>query len=122
MDVGVYSRPAIAKDARVAVPFYVAAIDPAFRRDAFGFCIAHNSGEGIKIDHVDRWKAPYGQVLDPSAILDLIKVKLDEYRISVIYSDQYHLESLQQLALDRHFSIEGVPFSAKSKASIFGNL
>jgi hypothetical protein len=124
VSIGVFERPAIRKDTQGAteIPHYVAAMDPAFRRDAFAFCIAHNSDKGVVVDYTYRWKAPMGQVLNPSAVLDDIKAKLDEYNISIVYSDQYHLESLQSLALDRGFAIEGVPFYARSKAEIFGNL
>lgn len=104
-------------------PIYVAAIDPAFRRDAFGFTICHNAGTGgVVVDVAKRWKATPGKVLNPAEVLDEIKPYLDLYKVFVVYSDQYHLESLQQLAIDRGFSIEGIPFTAKSKASIFGNL
>jgi hypothetical protein len=124
IDDGIYERePLPRKDHPTdPTPIYIAALDPAFRRDAFGFCIAHNTGDGVVVDVVRRWKAPHGTVLNPSAVLDEIAVLLKQYRIYVCYSDQYHLESLQQLALDRNFSIEGVPFTAKSKGSIFGNL
>ena len=42
---------------------YVAALDPAFRRDAFGFTILHNDTEGVVVDVARRWKALPGQAL-----------------------------------------------------------
>jgi hypothetical protein len=39
-----------------------------------------------------------------------------------LYTDQYQMESLQQLALEMGMVVEGVDFTAKSKAKIFGNL
>ena len=124
IDNGVYERESLPRKDHPddPAPIYVAALDPAFRRDAFGFCIAHNSGDGVVVDVVRRWKAPHGTTLNPAHILDEIAPLLKQYRVYVCYSDQYHLESLQQLALDRGFSIEGVPFTSKSKSSIFGNL
>lgn len=105
------------------VPMYVAALDPAFKRDAFGFVIVHKDGDGnVVVDVARRWKAVAGEVLNPTTILNEIKPLLKAYRIPVVYSDQYHLESLQQLAIMNGFSIEGVSFTAKSKASIYGNL
>lgn len=112
-----------AKQANAPIPMYVAALDPAFRRDAFGFTIVHKDENGnVAVDVVRRWKAIPGQVLNPTDIFAEITPILKAYRIQMVYSDQYHLESLQQLAILNGFSIEGVSFTSKSKASIYGNL
>jgi len=105
-------------------PLYVAALDPAFRNDAFGFTIVHRDGHGrIVQDVIRRWKRiPGEEVLNPSEILAEISILLKQYRIHFVYSDQYQLESLQQLAIALGFSIQGVDFTAKSKARILGNL
>jgi hypothetical protein len=105
-------------------PLYVAALDPAFRNDAFGFTIVHRDEKGhIYQDVIRRWqKKPGEEALNPSVILGEIAVLLKQYRIHYVFSDQYQLESLQQLALAQGFSIEGVDFTAKSKAKIMGNL
>jgi hypothetical protein len=116
IDEGVYER------APAPGPVYVAAMDPAFRGDGFGFTIVHNTHDGVVVDVARRWKALPGEALNPALILDEIVPMLRAYGIAVVYSDQHHLDSLMQLALDRGFSIEGVPFTAKSKASIFGSL
>lgn len=116
IDTGIYER------APKPGVHYLAALDPAFRRDAFGFTILHQDTDGVHVDVVRRWKALPGTALNPAFVLDEIVQLLRAYKIFIAYSDQYHLDSLQQLALDRGFSIEGVPFTAKSKASIFGSL
>lgn len=121
---GIYERAPLPRENHPEdpTPIYVAALDPAFRRDAFGFCIAHNTKDGVVVDLARRWKAPHGTVLNPSHILDEITPILKHYKVVVCYSDQYHLDTLQQLAIQRGFSIEGITFSSKSKSSIFGNL
>ena len=105
-------------------PLYVAALDPAFRNDAFGFTILHRNKEGKVVqDVIRRWKRnPGEESLNPSEILSQISILLKQYRIHYVFSDQYQLESLQQLALALGFSIEGVDFTSKSKARILGNL
>lgn len=105
-------------------PVYVAALDPAFRNDAFGFTILHKNKEGkIVQDVIRRWKREPGEdPLNPSLILQEISDLLRTYRVSYVYSDQYQLESLQQLAIQLGFHIEGVDFTARSKARILGNL
>lgn len=102
-------------------PIYVAAIDPAFRKDSFAFTIIHHDYKlGIVQDYIQYWEPEPGIPLKPGDVLDNIKLVLDEYNLSSVYSDQYQLESLQQLALDRGFSINGHDFTGKSKGKIAG--
>lgn len=103
-------------------PVYVAAIDPAFRHDSFAFTIVHRETDTIVQDVVRRWTPIKGQPLNPAHVLAEIRPYLMAYGVRVLYSDQYQLESLQQLALDIGVTIEGVDFTTKSKVKIFGNL
>ena len=115
--VGVLSRPANPKF------FYVAAIDPAFRRDAFGFTIVHaDPQKGIIQDHVTRWKAEFGIPLNPADIFGQIAPILKEYRVTSVYSDQHSIEALHYIAQQFGFALEEVHFSATSKAEIYANL
>lgn len=101
---------------------YVASMDPAFRNDSFAFTIVHHdSKDGIVQDYIQYWEPQPGTPLKPGDVLDAIKAKLVEYNLGVVYSDQYQLESLQQLAQDRGFSINGFDFTGKSKAQITGS-
>ncbi len=118
---GYAQRPPV-KDGHVR-PMYVAAMDPAFRHDSFGFAIVHKNGTGdIVTDVLRMWSPVKGTKLNPKAVLGEIQPLLTEYGISTIYSDQYQFESLYELALDMGFHIEVVDFTAKSKAKIYGNL
>jgi hypothetical protein len=103
-------------------PTYVAAMDPAFRNDAFALTIVHHEFQtGIVQDYVKYWEPLPGIPLKPGTILDEIKVILDMYGLDNIYSDQHQLESLQQLAMDRGFQINGYDFTQKSKSLITGS-
>ena len=103
------------------VNFYIAALDPAFRGDDFTFTIGHYEQKlGFVQDLIKKW-SPKDTKLNPSVILDSIKLDLERYHVETVYSDQYQLESLQQLALDRGFSIIGMDFTANSKTKIFGS-
>lgn len=105
------------------IPLYVAAIDPAFRQDSFAFTIVHKDMEkGIVQDVVKRFTPIKGQRLNPSEVLDEIVPYLRHYNISILFSDQYQLETLQELALQRNITIQGIDFTGKSKAKIMGNL
>lgn len=116
-DIGKTFRPPDPKN------FYVGAIDPAFKRDAFGFTICHaDPSLGIVQDYVERWHDPYGQPLDPGVVIPHIAAKLQEYGMRSVYSDQYTIETLQYIALQHGFGIEEVTFSSGSKAEIYANL
>jgi hypothetical protein len=100
---------------------YIAAIDPAFRKDSFALTILHHDiKRGIVQDFIRYWEPQPGAPLKPGEILDEIKTILDSYHLGMVYSDQYQLESLQQLAMDRGFIINGYDFTGKSKAVITG--
>jgi hypothetical protein len=101
-------------------PFYVAAMDPAFRHDQFAFTIVHWDN-GLVQDYLQVWKPSPKVKLVPTEILDEIAPVLQQYRITTVYSDQYQLESLQQLALARGFVIIGIDFTRTSKAKIYGS-
>ncbi len=113
-----------AKDIKAPKKFnYVAAMDPAFRHDSFAFTIVHKDLEhGIVQDVVRRFEPSPGQRLNPKDVLEELVLDLREYGISILYSDQYQLETLQQLALNYQISIIGRDFTGRSKAQIFGNL
>jgi hypothetical protein len=116
VDHGIYQRP---YDPRYT---YYAAMDPAFKRDAFGFAICHNQKGTIVVDAVQRMVPANGETLNPGAVLDVIIPLMRAYRCNLIYSDQYHLESLGQLTRERGFEIFPVKFTSKSKAELYGNL
>lgn len=104
-------------------PMYVAAMDPAFRHDSFGFAVVHKNGtQDIVVDVLKAWTPVKGFKLNPRTVLAEIQPLLTEYGINTIYSDQYQFESLQELALDMGFNIEVVDFTSRSKAKIYGNL
>jgi hypothetical protein len=124
IDAGVYSRaPITPKNANGrAIPSYVATIDPAFRKDSFAFTIGHHDDKrGIVQDYIQYWEPQPGKPLKPGEVLDDINTKLKEFGLSSVYSDQYQLEALQQLAQDRGFSINGYDFTGASKAKITGS-
>lgn len=107
------------------MPLYVAAMDPAFRHDTFAFTIFHMDTQGNVVQDLLRTWTPdqkAGIRLDPTAIMTEIGNILHQWNINVVYSDQYQLEALQQLALRHQFSIIGHDFTGRSKAKMYGSL
>jgi hypothetical protein len=102
---------------------YIAAIDPAFRRDAFAFTIVHaDPTVGIVQDYAQRWHDPFGEPLNPADVFPELAAKLSEYGIKSVFSDQYTIEALQYIANQFGFGIEEVTFTSSSKAEIYANL
>lgn len=109
----------------VLVPNYVAAMDPAFRNDDFAFTIFHVDNTGTVVQDLLRVWSPsqrHGVQLDPTTILAEIGAIVHDWNIGVVYSDQYQLESLQQMAQQFQFSIIGKDFTGASKAKMYGSL
>lgn len=103
--------------------FYVAAMDPAFRRDAFALVIAHADTNGsVVLDVIRRWLPVQGHPINPQSVLEEIAQIIKPYRIQIVTSDQYHAESLGQLALSHGFAIESMSFTGINKGSIYANL
>lgn len=103
--------------------FYIAAIDPAFKRDAFAFTIVHCDPElGIVQDYVKRWKGQEGNPVNPAEVFNELAGTLAEYKIKTVFSDQHSFEALNYIAQQHGFGIEQVTFSSNSKADIYGNL
>lgn len=102
---------------------YVAALDPAFRHDAFAFTIFHMDETGRVVqDVVRRFLPPPGGTLNPDQVFQVIAPIIQTYQCGNVYTDQYQLESLQQLAIKYNILLEGVPFKATNKAAIYGSM
>ncbi len=103
---------------------YVGAIDPAFRQDAFAFTICHVTEQGTVVqDYVERFLPPApGEAINPENVIAQIVPVCQRYKIQIVHSDQWHLESLQQLFIRHGLLLDGVPFKANNKAEIFGSL
>lgn len=116
-------RPGHPEDVGQERPYYVAAIDPAFRSDSFAFVILHNEpGKGIVVDKVRRWTPQFGIKLNPEHVIKDMLPDLHAFGITHLYTDQYQLEALTILYQQVGIVLEGVDFTSRSKGQILGNL
>lgn len=123
IDRGVIERKPEAGADGKAKWHYVAAIDPAFRRDSFPLVVMHyEPGVGVVVDALRQSSPKLGTALNPSHVLTEYKPVLDTYGIRVVYSDQGQLETLQELALQHGITIHGLDWTVSSKPKIFNNL
>jgi len=103
--------------------FYIAAIDPAFRHDAFGFTIVHSDPDiGIVQDYVRRWHDPSGTPLNPAEVCAELAPILQRYNIRSVHTDNHSFEALHYIAQQHGFNLQEVSFSSSAKADIYGNL
>lgn len=115
---GVRSRPPLPE------PVYVAAMDPAFKRDSFAFAIGHMDAKGRMVfDVLKKWKREAGGApLHPEVVLSEIAQTCGPYRVQTIYTDQYEINSLKILALQHGLTLSEVSLQSGSKNDIFANL
>jgi hypothetical protein len=117
IETGVQERPPVEN------VFYVGAVDPAFKRDAFAFVVGHLDDKGVVVVDVIRRELPQpGYPLNPEAVLLTIAPIAKNYGLRTLYSDQYHIESFGQLARSYDLSMIEVPFTSKSKSQMYANL
>lgn len=127
VDTGIRERPPITPGEDPfydpPIPTYVAALDPAFRRDSFGFGIGHMDEHGkVIIDVLREWVPDPGITLKPEDVLDEITPLMGAYMIVNAASDQNSFEALNTLAEARGWSLDSMDFTGQSKNNIFGNL
>lgn len=104
--------------------YYVAAIDPAFRRDSFAFAIAHvEVGGRVVYDYLKRWEREPGQPpLNPELLLRQVVEIAQTYHIHTLFSDQFEINAMKILAGQLGMAINEISFQAGSKAEIYANL
>jgi hypothetical protein len=102
---------------------YVAAIDPAFRRDNFAFVVLHrDEDQNIVLDMIKRWVPLPSQKNNPQDIMEQIAGYCAQYGVKMVYTDQFQFEALNQIALNVGIGLQMTPFDNRGKNRIFGTL
>jgi len=94
---------------------YVASMDPGFRGDAFAFCIGHLDGGSFVQDVMEGWRGSAEQPLSPHLCIALAAAQCKEYGVTVVSSDQHHLDSLQEIAQNFGLLVEPHIFTNQAK-------
>ncbi len=119
-------RAAVTPGLRARAPqpgtLYVATLDPAFRRDAFAFCIGHLENDQFVLDYTHAWRGTSDQPLSPTVAARAISGICKQYNVRLCYSDQYHQESLAELAEQVGLSIIPAPLTNKLKKQMWGDV
>lgn len=102
--------------------YYVAAIDAAFRGDAFALSIAHRETRGRRvftvIDGVWRWKAPRGETLSVPSVVAESAAHIQRFNAHP-FGDQYSFPPLRELYLQCGVQLQEASWTAVSKPTRF---
>ncbi len=101
---------------------YFAAIDAAFKGDAFTFAVAHRDRGVIVVDKLMGWKGSSRQPLKLGTVLPDIVETARAYRVERILGDQYASEPIRHALQEKHVFFKEVPFTPQSKIEIYGTL
>ena len=103
---------------------YVAAVDAAFKGDAFTLCIAHNDHDRnmAVLDYLGGWQGSKQAPLKLGELMPQIKAICGRYRIYEVTGDQFGAEPLKD-AFERHgLRYEEHTFTNQSKSDLYGTL
>lgn len=101
---------------------YVAAMDPATRRDAWTLVIATiKDGKYIVAFH-KQWQAEIGNNLSPDRVLHEIAAICYRYNIDSIQADQWSADALKDIAARYNLTIQQRTMTQQSKYAMVENL
>lgn len=102
---------------------YIAAIDPAFKRDSFGLSIVHKDEDNnVVLDMIKRWTPSVNERLDPNVVMGEIANLVKMYDIKLVYTDQHQFEALDFIAASHGIGLQKTTYDGKGKARIYGSL
>ncbi len=100
---------------------YIATLDPAFRRDAFTFCIGHLEGGAWYQDWIQSWRGTSEFPLRPGLVLREISTTCKVYGVRMVTSDQHHSDSLIELGQGVGLTITSNPYDNTLKGKMWGD-
>jgi len=81
--------------------YYVAAMDPAIRRNAWSLVIGHRRNTRLVVDFCKQWVPVSGEKLRAKAVLREVAAILKRYGLDKVFSDQWSSDTLSELAEDQ---------------------
>lgn len=102
---------------------YTASMDPATRKNSWTFGIIGCSGERrYYLALVREWRPKPGERLSPKAILSEIAALGKPYGITMVISDQYMGEALQDIASDVGLVVVPEDLTGANRLELFNNI
>jgi hypothetical protein len=101
---------------------YVAALDPASRKNDFTLAIAHRRPDGvIVVDRLARWAGATKAPLALGPVLGEIRDILQDYQINWAIGDQYYCDAIKEHLLKLGISYKISTFGPQTRAKLFTN-
>ena len=102
---------------------YVAAIDPASRKNDFALAIVHRLADGtVVVDKVARWAGTKNFPLPFEPVLDHIKQILESYGINSVTGDQYYCDAIGEHLLKLGIVYKVFNFGSQTRGKLFAQL
>jgi hypothetical protein len=102
---------------------YVAAIDPAGRKNDFALAIVHRLPDGTVVtDKVERWTGTKNFPLPFQSVLGQIKQILESYGINSVTGDQYYCDAIGEHLLKLGILYKVSNFSSQTRGRLFMQL
>ncbi len=102
---------------------YVAAIDPASRKNDFALVIVHRLPDRtIVVDKVARWAGTKNFPLPFESVLGQIKQILESYSINSVTGDQYYCDAIGQQLLNLGIVYKIFIFGSQTRGKIFSQI
>jgi hypothetical protein len=103
----------------------VAALDPSFSTDPFGFAIVgrhHEDTRKLRLAVVRSWRPPRGDELGFEPVLDEIAELCHSYKVSSVLTDQYTSVPVRQHLAKRGVACRELTMTASSKTAVYSSL
>lgn len=102
--------------------FYYAALDAAFRGDAFAFGIVHRVGEKVVEDFIRSWRGTKPRPVNLAHTLAEIVATLKSYGITKIHGDQFCAEPIKQALAAQGIEFEQTTTLGMRASAIWNSL
>ena len=102
---------------------YVAAIDPASRKNDFALVILHRLHDGtVVVDRVERWTGTKNFPLPFESVLGQIKQILETYGINSVTGDQFYCDAISEHLLKLGIVYKIFNFTSQTRGKLFMQL
>ncbi len=101
---------------------YEAAMDPATRSNAWTLVVRTGDQDGKRVIVAAREWVPGVEPLRPAAVLDDIAAILKPYRVSVVLTDQFSGDALNDLAMQRGLVLDVIPRTGPMNVQLYTRL
>lgn len=94
---------------------YVAAMDPATRSNSWTLVIATREGARKRVALARQWTGSRLEPLSPREVFASMAPVLRRYRVATVWTDQYYVDALRDLALEHGIQLVQIEMTEREK-------